>query len=142
MNTTRPPSLFSNHLRERTMDLLDWVDFRPDACLWPLLLVPVMLVAFGLIVDFSLATAMLVAALLLTLVVAVLIGVVAAAWVVANALVDVTLDAIRNVEMRQPTGGKRVSGPGRTLRPRLVSFFSTPEPRSERDTLGRAQGSR
>lgn len=80
---------FRRRLGERSADVLDWVDYRPDADFRFLFLLPPMLsatwayggfVGLGLLLTFVLSA---------VLVVAILFGFGLLAWVVANAVLDI-----------------------------------------------------
>ncbi len=88
-------------------DILDWLDFRPDVGLWPLLAVPALFLASAAFAGVSITVLMLIAALILTVAVATVMMLFAAAWVLANALVDVTLFHIGRIEQRMVKGTEK-----------------------------------
>ena len=80
---------FRRSARARCADLLDWIDYRPDANFWPLFAVPPVLsalwayagpIGLGLVLGF---------ALLAVLIVALLAGLTVLGWVLAGAAMDV-----------------------------------------------------
>ncbi|GEM_PF-4602176 len=80
---------FGRRLAERSADVLDWVDYRPDADFRFLLVLPPMLSvawAYGGFVGLGLLLA---SALFATLVAASCFAVGTVAWIAANALLDV-----------------------------------------------------
>jgi hypothetical protein len=87
----------TRRVRERTLDCLDWIDFRPDPCCWPLLAVPLLLIGGALIVNLGAALVIFLASLALAITLAVGFLVVGTAWIIANALADVSLACIRQL---------------------------------------------
>lgn len=93
---------FRRRLADRTCDLFDWVDFRPDPdCRWcwavPVLFVAafVLSTSIGLLLAFAIAFAATAAVLVLALVIM-------TAWVVGNALADVVWEAIEALPRAVP----------------------------------------
>lgn len=79
---------FRRSLSDRTQDVLDWIDYRPDANFWPLFAVPPMLSiawAYGGIIGLGV---LLGAVLLLTVTLVLLAGVAVAGWIVLRATLD------------------------------------------------------
>lgn len=100
--------LFARRVGERYADLLDWVDYRPDADFRPLLALPLVAAAgylLGGAIGFEIALA---GAIVLTAALATVALVGMTAWVLANALLDVmpTL-TLPSLEVRVQAVAKR-----------------------------------
>ena len=87
-------------LAERSQDVLDWIDYRPEANFWPLFAVPPMLSiawAYGGTVGLGV---MLVGVLLLTLLVAFFTVIGVASWIALRSMTDVVVVRFARRERR------------------------------------------